>query len=98
MAKSQSVSSRIGGGASLPEPGKVRAKHELHLVEHHERQQEVVVQRAEDGQHHGSTHSQTLLGAAKDDGDAVFPLESQQFAAVPRGGEGEAEYQQCGLK
>ena len=67
------------------------AEHELHLVKNHERQQKVVIQRAEDGQHHGGSHGQTLLGAAEYDGDAVLTLEVEQVAADPGCGEGEAE-------
>ena len=76
QTKSQSIAACISR-AALPAPGKVCAEHELHLVKHHEGQEEVVIQRAEDCQHHGRPHGQAFLGTAEDDCDAVLALESQ---------------------
>ena len=65
-------------------------------MEDHERQQQVVVQSAEDGQHHGGAYGQAFLGAAEDDGNAVFPIETEQ-TAEPIGAElSQHEQQQTG--
>lgn len=72
------------------------AEHELHLVEYHEGQQEVVVQRAEDCHHHGRAYRQAFLGPAEDNGYLVFPIEPKKLAAEPGGSKGKAEDDETG--
>ena len=76
---------------SLPAGGELRANHELHLVEDHEREQEVVVERAKNSKHHGRTDRETLLRTAEESGDAVRFVKACQFAAEPDGNLDNAE-------
>ena len=59
--------------AALPDACQPGADHELHLVKDHERDEQVVIQVPENGHHHGCPDRKALLGAAEDDGYAVFP-------------------------
>ena len=48
-------------------------------MEDHEGEQEVIVETAEDRQHHGGSHGEAFLGAAENDGDAVCSVKAQDF-------------------
>lgn len=75
----------------MPHAGEVGAGDELDLVEDHEGEQEVVVEGAEDGHHHGGADGEAFFGAAEDDCDAVFSAEAEEFAAEVGGGVDDAE-------
>ena len=91
IGHSYSISAGICRLVTLPDAGEVSAEHELHLVKYHEGEQEIVVELSEDGEHHGGAHGQAFLGAAEDNGDAVFTFETKESAAVPGGKECHAE-------
>lgn len=67
----------------MPSGSKSGADHELHLVENHERKQQVIVCIIEDSEHHGSAHGKTFFRAAEKDGDGVYLTKMEESTGNP---------------